>query len=403
MSSYKLQFVLGDGISSLQGREYASYIKTLYSFAYASAQSFTDESVIAFQYKKDSFVSHIDQTELMSLYLMHSRPSSFHVPTVLKRLLFIPLLFISVVAFSQGAAVNADGTAADNSAMLDVKSSSKGVLVPRMTNAQRNAIASPAKGLLIYQTDGTEGFYFNKGTAAVPDWQSFVGLVGATGPTGATGVAGVTGPTGSNGAVGVTGPTGSNGAVGATGPTGTTGAAGVTGPTGSTGAVGATGPSGANGINGSNGATGPTGATGATASGEYAYIYNTSPQFVTLGNAVSFDSNGSMTSNITHNPGSTFIFVNVSGTYLIQFWVSPLQTAQFAIYRNAVVLPGGRYGTNTANTTFSGSVIVNISAGDVIQLNNTGSASSTNLQLQTGNAAVGGQTATNASILIQKL
>ncbi|NVO21243.1 MAG: hypothetical protein HXX13_16190 [Bacteroidetes bacterium] len=67
-------------------------------------------------------------------------------------------------------AVNTDGTAPDNSAMLDVKSFNKGFLAPRMTLAQRNAIATPATGLTIYQTDGITGLYYNSGTPAVPSW-----------------------------------------------------------------------------------------------------------------------------------------------------------------------------------------------------------------------------------------
>jgi hypothetical protein len=46
---------------------------------------------------------------------------------------------------------------ADASALLDLNSTSKGLLLPRMTKAQRDAIASPADGLILYQTDGTAG------------------------------------------------------------------------------------------------------------------------------------------------------------------------------------------------------------------------------------------------------
>jgi hypothetical protein len=53
----------------------------------------------------------------------------------------------------------------NSSAKLEVKSTTKGVLIPRMTQAQRNAIASPANGLLIYQTDGNSGFYYYDGAA----------------------------------------------------------------------------------------------------------------------------------------------------------------------------------------------------------------------------------------------
>jgi hypothetical protein len=53
----------------------------------------------------------------------------------------------------------------DSSSLLEIRSTSKGVLIPRMTLAQRTAIASPATGLLIFQTNGTPGFYYYNGTA----------------------------------------------------------------------------------------------------------------------------------------------------------------------------------------------------------------------------------------------
>src|SRR5204862_8240940 len=53
------------------------------------------------------------------------------------------------------------GTLAPNaSSLLEIRSTSKGVLIPRMTSIQRNAIVAPATGLLVYQTDGNTGFYF---------------------------------------------------------------------------------------------------------------------------------------------------------------------------------------------------------------------------------------------------
>jgi hypothetical protein len=53
------------------------------------------------------------------------------------------------------------------SAQLDVTSTERGFLPPRMTTAQRDLIASPATGLLIFQTDNTAGYYFYDGTAWV--------------------------------------------------------------------------------------------------------------------------------------------------------------------------------------------------------------------------------------------
>ncbi|HOY30659.1 MAG TPA: hypothetical protein PKW80_02155 [Bacteroidales bacterium] len=53
---------------------------------------------------------------------------------------------------AQGVAINASGAAADPSSMLDVKSTSLGVLLPRMTTTERDLIISPAQGLFIYNT-----------------------------------------------------------------------------------------------------------------------------------------------------------------------------------------------------------------------------------------------------------
>jgi len=50
-------------------------------------------------------------------------------------------------------------TSVQASAILQADSNTKGFLAPRMTSAQRVAITSPATGLLVYQTDGTEGLY----------------------------------------------------------------------------------------------------------------------------------------------------------------------------------------------------------------------------------------------------
>lgn len=66
-------------------------------------------------------------------------------------------LFVSLItatmAFAQGVAINNDGSAANASALLDVKSTTKGFMMPRMTSAQRIGITSPALGLLVFDTD----------------------------------------------------------------------------------------------------------------------------------------------------------------------------------------------------------------------------------------------------------
>jgi hypothetical protein len=85
----------------------------------------------------------------------------------------------------------------DNSALLDLTSTSKGLLIPRMTEAQRIAIAAPATGLLVYETNTSTAlsnpyggqaatFWFFNGTI----WQPFLGagwlLLGNSGTSAAT-------------------------------------------------------------------------------------------------------------------------------------------------------------------------------------------------------------------------
>jgi hypothetical protein len=93
------------------------------------------------------------------------------------------LLLTAIGANAQNVGINADASTPDSSAMLDVKSTSKGMLVPRMAASQKLAIPAPATGLLIFQTDGTAGFYSNQGTPASPNWQ----LLGSGAPTGPAG------------------------------------------------------------------------------------------------------------------------------------------------------------------------------------------------------------------------
>jgi len=86
------------------------------------------------------------------------------------RNLFLSLVFLSFFsqAFSQTVVITDDATytTGNVSSVLDVKSVLKGFLAPRMTQAQRILIATPADGLLVYQTDATKGFYYYNGTTS---------------------------------------------------------------------------------------------------------------------------------------------------------------------------------------------------------------------------------------------
>ena len=101
----------------------------------------------------------------------------------MKRILTVIAILLGAgtgAAHAQGVGINATGAAADTSAILDVSSTTKGLLVPRMTAAQRTAIVLPATGLVVYQTDGTTGLYWNAGSPAAPSWKQ-VGEAGAGG------------------------------------------------------------------------------------------------------------------------------------------------------------------------------------------------------------------------------
>ncbi len=65
--------------------------------------------------------------------------------------LFVSLSFcVPLHVQAQGVGINSIGNPADPSAMLDISSSNKGVLIPRLTTAERDAILNPAHGLIIY-------------------------------------------------------------------------------------------------------------------------------------------------------------------------------------------------------------------------------------------------------------
>ncbi len=87
----------------------------------------------------------------------------------MKKQFFVVLGFFltaAIPSFSQSFSINTDGSSAHTSAMLDVKSTSKGILIPRMTTLQRTGIGTPATGLQVYDTDLNLLYYYNGTTWA---------------------------------------------------------------------------------------------------------------------------------------------------------------------------------------------------------------------------------------------
>ena len=87
-------------------------------------------------------------------------PLNFNKSTAMrKKLLFFIFLLTSFFNYAQ---VGINTSSPDPSSVLDIVSTTSGMLAPRMTTVQRNAIASPANGLLVYDTDlGLFYFYDN--------------------------------------------------------------------------------------------------------------------------------------------------------------------------------------------------------------------------------------------------
>ena len=75
-----------------------------------------------------------------------------------KILFFLTLIFCSIFSYAQNVGIGTN--VPHGSAALEIQDTSKGILIPRMTMVQRNAIQNPAEGLMVYQTDSTKGFYF---------------------------------------------------------------------------------------------------------------------------------------------------------------------------------------------------------------------------------------------------
>ncbi len=96
-----------------------------------------------------------------NIYKMKAKLHSFMILTCL-------LVLGMTKGFTQQKNVGIGTSKPDNSAVLDIQSTEKGLLIPRLSLEQRNSIASPASGLLIYQMDTNSGFYFYNGSKWKP-------------------------------------------------------------------------------------------------------------------------------------------------------------------------------------------------------------------------------------------
>lgn len=88
-------------------------------------------------------------------------------------------LLSTTILHAQTVLVTDDSTyiSGQASAVLDLKSTTKGFLPPRVTAAQKEAISSPATGLMVYQTDGIAGYYLWTGTRWEPLVSGLGGLI----------------------------------------------------------------------------------------------------------------------------------------------------------------------------------------------------------------------------------
>ena len=77
--------------------------------------------------------------------------------------------FYTVAVAAQNVGIGSSTFTPNASALLELRSTTSGFLVPRMNTSQVSAIAAPAEGLLVYQTNATKGFKYYDGTA----WKQF--------------------------------------------------------------------------------------------------------------------------------------------------------------------------------------------------------------------------------------
>ena len=254
----------------------------------------------------------------------------------MKKLLFI-LAAIITLSLTVNAQVSVGIASPNGSAMLDVTSTTKGLLTPRMTATQRAAISNPATGLIVYQTDDITGFYYYTGAA-------WVVLINGTDALPAVNGSAVTNLNASNLASGTV-------------PTARLGS----GDASSTTYLRGDG-------------TWSTPATGGSVLSAFGYVYElaTIADATVVGGAdVPFSNNGSL-DGITHTAGTTTITVPATGSYKVDYSVSITSGvgSAIAVAVNGTVDSSTNITCLVATGQISGTAILTLAAGDVLTLRN---------------------------------
>jgi len=96
------------------------------------------------------------------------------------KLLFVLITMISTQTITAQVSINTDGTTPDASAILDLKSTEKGILIPRMTQSEIEDIASPAIGLMVFNTSDNHFYFYDDGAGV---WKEIAIGTGTITPT----------------------------------------------------------------------------------------------------------------------------------------------------------------------------------------------------------------------------
>jgi cytoskeletal protein CcmA (bactofilin family) len=90
------------------------------------------------------------------------------------RLLFLMLFLGLIISAQAQVSINQEGNDPHESAMLDVSSSEKGLLIPRMTSEERDAIINPANGLMVFNNTTNSFWFYSEATGS---WEEMGGAI----------------------------------------------------------------------------------------------------------------------------------------------------------------------------------------------------------------------------------